>query len=274
MPELPEVENVRRELEQGLKNIKQLEEIWSSNKKLRDFSAPKELKKLVGQKLLKIHRRSKYLLFEWENSWSLSHLGMSGYWRFEKQYQPQKHDHIKLNFGSSFLIYNDPRRFGLFLVGTEKQISETKWLKKVGADPFAFEQEDTENQLWLKSRQSVLPIKSWLLDQRNIGGIGNIYASEILFRAKVYPFKKTKQIKRDEWQRIFKEIPLVLMDSIENGGTTLKDYLRPSGEKGDFQNRLRVYDRSGQKCFVCGTKVLSRQLSGRSTYWCPQCQKK
>lgn len=274
MPELPEVENVRRELEEGLKKIKQLEEIWSSSKKLRDFSAPKELKKLVGQKLLKVHRKSKYLLFEWDKSWALSHLGMSGYWRFEKEYEAKKHDHIKLKFNNYFLIYNDPRRFGLFLVGTHEEIHKTKWLKNVGADPFSFEAEDTENALWLKSRKSQVPIKTWLLDQRNIGGIGNIYASEILFRANVNPFKITAKLKRDDWQRIFKQIPLVLLDSIENGGTTLKDYLRPSGEKGDFQNRLQVYDREGQKCYSCGSIIMSRQLAGRSTYWCPQCQKK
>lgn len=272
MPELPEVENVRRELEQGLKNIKHLEDIWSSAKKLRDFSSNKELKKLIGQKLLKIHRRSKYLLFEWEQSWALSHLGMSGYWRIEKNYQEQKHDHIRLVFKNSILIYNDPRRFGLFLVGTEAEINKTKWLKNVGADPFAFAEEDTENKLWIKSRKSALPIKNWLLDQKNIGGIGNIYASEILFRAKVHPLKRTAKITKDEWSRIFKHIPLVLLDSIESGGTTLKDYLRPSGEKGAFQNRLQVYDRAGESCLACNTKVVAKVLSGRSTYWCPRCQ--
>ncbi len=272
MPELPEVENVRRELELGLKKIKQLEAAWSSAKKLRDNPAAKELKKLVGQKLIKIHRKSKYLIFEWEESWALSHLGMSGYWRFEKVYKEQKHDHIKLSFKGSFLVYNDPRRFGLFVVGTEKQINDTKWLKNIGADPFTFKEEDTENKLWLKSRKSTVPIKNWLLDQRNIGGIGNIYASEILFRAKVNPFKKTSQVKRDEWQRVFEQIPLVLIDSIENGGTTLRDYLKPSGEKGDFQNRLQVYDREGEKCYTCSSTILTKFLSGRSTYWCPRCQ--
>lgn len=274
MPELPEVENVRRELEIGIKKIKQLKDAWFSAKNLRDNPSAKELKKLVGQKLLKIHRRSKYLIFQWEESWALSHLGMSGYWRFEKVYKEQKHDHIKLVFGESILVYNDPRRFGLFVVGTEKQINNTKWLKNIGADPFLFKEEDTENKLWEKSRKSILPIKNWLLDQRNIGGIGNIYASEILFRAKVNPFKKTTLLRRDQWARIFEQIPLVLIDSIENGGTTLRDYLRPSGEKGDFQNRLQVYDREGQPCYICKTKILAEFLSGRSTYWCPKCQPK
>lgn len=273
MPELPEVENVRRELESNLKNLGPLQNVWVSSKKLRDFSQPKEVKKLIGQKLLKIHRRSKYLLFQWEKSWCLSHLGMSGYWRFEKIYKEQKHDHIRLEFAHSILTYNDPRRFGLFIVGTEQSISATKWLQNVGVDPFAFVEEDSENKLWASSRKSIVPIKNWLLDQRQIGGIGNIYASEILFRAQVFPLKKTLKVNRDEWHRIFTQIPLVLKDSIENGGTTLRDYLRPSGEKGEFQNRLRVYDRAKQECYVCGSVIVSRQITGRSTYWCPQCQK-
>lgn len=272
MPELPEVENVRRELELGLKKIKRLKLAWASPKKLRDNPNARALKKLVGQRLIKIHRKSKYLIFEWEQSWALSHLGMSGYWRFEKNYKEKKHDHIKLIFGESILIYNDPRRFGLFVVGTKKQIDETKWLKNIGADPFLFKEEDTENKLWQKSRKSTVPVKNWLLDQRNIGGIGNIYANEILFRAKVNPFKKTAQVRRDEWQRVFKHIPLVLIDSIENGGTTLRDYLKPSGEKGDFQNRLQVYDRKDEGCYSCGATIQAKFLSGRSTYWCPRCQ--
>ena len=272
MPELPEVETVVRELNQQLPSPDQLVDVELLRSDLRNKFPKKKIESFKGRTFKGITRRSKYLLFCFEPSGGLlSHLGMTGHWRVEREPITEKtHDHIRLRFRSKIvLIYNDPRRFGFFDVFEDSKTH--RLLKGIGPEPFSDDFNTDFLKLALKNR--ITPIKTILMNQALVAGIGNIYASEILFRASVKPTRAAGKVTREECARIVQQTREVLEEAIRFGGSSFDDFKHVSGEKGGFQDRFQVYDRVGKPCVSCGKNVSKKVQAGRSTYWCSNCQK-
>lgn len=271
MPELPEVETVRR----GLEKVFGHDAVVRSVKLMRGdirFPIPKDLpKKMQRQPILGVRRRAKYLLIEMPNGILLSHLGMTGTWRELGSEGRDKHDHvyIELEDGRT-LVYRDPRRFGVIDWIEKGSEAEHKLLKALGPEPL--DKSWNGETLAAVAKGRTTPVKVFLMDQRILVGVGNIYASEVLFRAGVRPTRLTGKVKKDEWQRIEKAIREVLLESIKAGGSTISDFKGAGGSEGYFQNTFRVYDRANEPCVKCRTKLKAKVLGGRSTFWCPSCQ--
>ncbi len=271
MPELPEVEVIAADLNQRLcqsqRNIV-VKEIEVRDGRLRNPVPPFDHQKNL--KLNKIFRRAKYILFDTDKGFLLSHLGMTGSWRIEDfGVQFKKHDHIVLHLNTSeMLIYNDPRRFGMF--DFAQDIGAFSQLSGLGPEPLTESFALERFCLALKNRKQ--SIKVVIMDSKVVVGVGNIYASEALFRAGVRPSKKSNKVSKEETKKIFNQIKKVLSEAIEGGGSTLRDYRNLKGEKGGFQSRHLVYGRHGEKCKKCSSKITSKVLGGRSTFWCPSCQ--
>lgn len=264
MPELPEVEIIRRGILRDIPQTK-ISSVDLFRPDLR-FPLPlKELKRLKDQKITTIDRRGKFLIFKSTSSHFTSHLGMTGHWRFEKKYQPIKHDHIAIHWPQKSLIYNDPRRFGYVLNYTDNIFSD------FGPDPIV----DVINVAEFASRfkNSSTNIKTFLLNQKNILGVGNIYASEILFKCKINPLKLVNKLKPKDWENILFFTHEVLSKAIDLGGSSLRDYKNVDGEKGSMQNHWLVYGQVNKPCPTCKTKIKSTVVSNRSTYFCTKCQK-
>ncbi len=264
MPELPEVEIVKIGL------LKQLPKTPILDLKLfrQDLRFPlpiKQLQELKHQTLNTIERRGKFLIFKTNKYNFISHLGMTGHWRYETEYTPIKHDHILIHWANVNLVYNDPRRFGYML------LSDEDTFKNYGPDPI---HDYLDPQAFFElGQKSKTPIKSWLLNQNNILGIGNIYASEILFRAKINPKKITAKLKLNHWQDIISQTKKTLNEAISKGGSSMRDYKNVEGQQGDMQNHWLVYGQEHQKCKVCAQKIKKIIQTNRSTYLCPRCQK-
>lgn len=272
MPELPEVETVVRELNSELALPETLNQVTLLRGDLRNKFPRRKLEGFVGRKLKGIVRRSKYLLFEFEGEGGiLSHLGMTGHWRVDcEKFEQRTHDHIRLHFQSGHvLIYNDPRRFGFFDVYENPQTH--KLLKDIGPEPFSEDFNATYLKTTLKKRSG--PIKNLLMNQHIVAGVGNIYASEVLFRAGVRPTRPGGRVSLEECAKIVEYVRLVLQESITHGGSSFDDFRHVSGESGQFQDRFQVYDRHNQECVKCGRKISKKVQAGRSTYWCVSCQK-
>ncbi len=264
MPELPEVETVRRGLTKGLSKSKVID-VKLNRKDLRFLMPVKTLKAIESMSFISVKRRGKFLIFETTGLSFISHLGMTGHWRFESEYKPVKHDHLVFSWTDKKLIYNDPRRFGYILDYT------SKIFEKFGPDPI--EDRIDVSDFFRKHKHSKTNIKNFLMNQNNILGIGNIYASEILFRAGLKPSKVVNRLKLSHWIKIFTEITKVLNQAITLKGSTLKDYKNVDGKSGGMQIFWRVYARAGKPCFDCKTLILNKTIAGRSTYYCPNCQK-
>ena len=272
MPELPEVENVRRGLSELLKDQPLIKEIEFRRPDLRDPIPTKQLLKLRGWAVHSIQRRSKYLFFATAAGGLLSHLGMTGTWRPRQQQEKLGlHDHVRISFSSGLeIIYRDPRRFGI-LDWAEALTSPHPRLDHLGPEPLsdAF----SADYLWEETRHRDTPIKNILMNAEVVVGIGNIYASESLFRSGVRPGRSAHRVKRSEVELIVKQAKEVLEEAILSGGSSISDYVGALGEKGDFQSRFRVYDREGERCFSC-TSVIRREVhAGRSSFFCVKCQK-
>lgn len=274
MPELPEVETVRRGLEKLIREGAIVSVVDLRTKKIR-FDVPRDFKKkLLNAVFRKVTRRAKYLLFDFGEITLVSHLGMTGSWRsiatVDREADQRKHDHLYIEFSNGLrLAFNDPRRFGI--IDLEKDISKSRWLKHLGPEPFdpVFAAELFKS----KARAKTSTIKTFLMDQKNVVGVGNIYASEALFLAGVRPQRRAGKVTMHEWERLIGSIRNVLNRAIEAGGTTLQDHRQVSGETGGFQNRLKVYDRKGEACVNCKSPIKQTVIGGRATYWCPKCQK-
>lgn len=267
MPELPEVETVSRNLNEILKPPFQILEWMFFRKDLR-FSIPK--KKLKPVRIERISRRAKYLLFETQDEVVISHLGMTGAWRVEaKNWTRRKHDHLAFRFNEGqYLVYEDPRRFGFIEVCKKSDIS--KRFRGVGVEPLepGFN-ENQVNEQFLKRSSS---IKVALMNQKLVVGIGNIYASEILFKAKVSPLKKCSKVSQAGYQNIWFYTRQILEQAIAHGGSTIENYKNSFGKAGDFQSSHQVYGRGGEKCLVCASLIKSKIVGGRNTFWCGTCQ--
>ena len=276
MPELPEVEVVCRELHSDLQKQQSIVELKLFRKDLR-WPFPKNLKqKLMGQKVQKVFRRGKYILFQLPNGFLLSHLGMTGSWRWLKsQEEFKKHDHLYIKFEAqsegrpNTLVFHDPRRFGVLDWADDVHTHEL--LKDLGPEPLSGE--FSAEYLWKQTRGSQTTIKQWLMNNNNVVGIGNIYASEILFLCKISPLRKAGKVKQSETVPMYDAIQKVLQQAIASGGSTIRDYVSSSGQSGGFQDAHQVYERHQVPCRVCSTLIKQKVISGRSTYWCPVCQK-
>ncbi len=271
MPELPEVENVKI----GLIDLGSIGQAFAKIEFLRaGLRTPfpkKAAKTLEGQSVRAIHRRAKYLLFETEEFYLLSHLGMTGSWRSDEG-ERLKHDHVIMHFRSGLrLVFHDPRRFGVLDIFKKSELTKNKWLKNLGAEPL--EETFTGEYIFSKSRKVTASIKSFLMDQRRIVGVGNIYASEALFCAKIKPTRQAGKITRDEAGLLAGCVREILLRAIKAGGSTIRDYRNSNGDEGSFQTQFMVYDRAGEPCVRCGTKLKSKTIVGRNTFWCPQCQR-
>ena len=268
MPELPEVETTLRAIKkfqgQNLTNIK------IHNRNLR-WTVAKDLEKnSKNQKLIDLHRRAKYIIFELENTNLLLHLGMSGSLRILKSEDNYflKHDHIEFIFDNEKIIYNDPRRFGSLHIA--KDINNHKLISGLGPEPLS----ENFNGAYLLDccKRSKTNIKSLIMNQKNVVGIGNIYASESLYLSRINPLKESHKLNIEECKRIVSSAKKVLNEAIEVGGTTLKDFYSADGSPGYFKIRLNVYGRNGQKCKNCEEEILKVIINQRATFYCPNCQ--
>lgn len=272
MPELPEVETTRRGVEPHVKG-RRIREVIVRHRGLR-MPVSDSLGELAGERFTAVKRRSKYLIFEMEELGSLLvHLGMSGSLRLaDPASEFKKHDHVALTLDSGKqLRFHDPRRFGIFLHLPERDPSAHPLLKSLGPEPLgdAFSAATLARAFATKR----IPVKVALMDAKVVVGVGNIYASEALFRAGILPSTPANKISKARLERLVRAIREVLAESIEQGGTTLRDFLNSDGEPGYFSQRLFVYERKGEACRKCGTPVRHAVMGQRSTYWCPKCQR-
>jgi formamidopyrimidine-DNA glycosylase len=272
MPELPEVETVCRQLAKQLEGAF-VQKIETLRPDLRS-ALPPSCELNPAQKVIEVRRRSKYILIELQQGAILSHLGMTGAWRFEDElvFKPALHDHVILHLKDQRrLVYNDPRRFGVFEWFPQRsQLEDSSWLKNLGPEPLS---EDWSVPLfWASLKRSNVCIKIALMNPKLVVGVGNIYASEILFRAKVRPTKKACRITKLQAERIFQETRKVLTEAIQAGGSTIENFRNVDLEQGGFQQQHRVYGRENLPCCFCNTPIRAKTLGGRSTYWCPSCQ--
>lgn len=272
MPELPEVETTRRGIEPHVRGARVAEVIVRRH----DLRQPVSLSvsELEGCRIMGVTRRSKYLLLEIDDgSTLLIHLGMSGSLRvIDPAEDWKKHDHVGITLGSGVqLRFHDPRRFGLVLRLMEANPHEHVLLRALGPEPL--EEAFTAGYLHGICKKRSAAIKLVIMDSKAVVGVGNIYASEALFRAGIRPQLAANQLSRPRAVKLVEAIRTVLAESILEGGTTLRDFLNSDGKPGYFKQRLFVYERKGEPCQSCGTAVRHAVLGQRSTYWCARCQK-
>ena len=268
MPELPEVETSRRGIEPHLVG-QTIEKLVIRAPKLR-WPISQELFKLHDQKIISVQRRAKYLLLEVEQGWIVIHLGMSGSLRILTSEQPvEKHDHVDLILLNGVrLRYTDPRRFGAWLWFYD--LAESTQLKSLGPEPLT--NDFSVDYLFALSRKKKTQIKSWIMNNKVVVGVGNIYASESLFQSGILPQREAGSLTEAEIKMLVLTIKKVLQHSIEQGGTTLKDFLQSDGKPGYFAQELHVYGRAGETCRICGNLIESQKIGQRSTYFCKVCQ--
>jgi formamidopyrimidine-DNA glycosylase len=277
VPELPEVESLRQMLARSIVG-RTFRNATVKEPRLRRSVAEELASSVYGCAIQGVARRGKYLLIEMAGEQvMLVHLGMSGSLThrgksFDSGPFDSRHDHIEFALDDgSVLVYNDPRRFGLIKIVALAELQHTAELKYLGPEPLG--PEFTVSYLWQTTRGRSAAIKNTLMDQRIVAGIGNIYASEILFRAQVRPTRRAGKVTRKEVGRIVVATRQVLRESIGSRGTTFRSYRDSRGQPGRFAQLLRVYDREGRPCPRCGTPIRSIVLGQRSTYYCPRCQK-
>lgn len=273
MPELPEVETLRRGLVPLLVGRRMLS-VRVRERRLREPIASRTLARLRGAIVTGIRRRSKYLLVETDRGVTLLvHLGMTGQlWVTDGDRPAAPHQHVVIGLDDGReLRYADTRRFGLLKVIRSDRLDRHPRLRGLGPEPL--EAEVTGERLFRESRGRRKPVKNVLMDTRSIAGIGNIYACEALHRAGLHPKRASGRIGPHRWERLVTAVREVLNEAIEAGGTTLQDFRNAEGDAGYFAIALRVYDRVGEPCGRCGATVRRIVQAGRSTFYCPRCQR-
>lgn len=268
MPELPEVESACLGVKPFCENIL-ISDIIVRESKLREYIND-EIFECKGFKILKVIRRAKYIILKIENNKDIIiHLGMSGSFTVQEHFNEiKKHSHVDFILeNNKILRFNDPRKFGMVL--TVDDYLKNKYIQKCGIEPF--DKEFLNDYLYKKSRNRKIPIKTFLMKNEIVVGVGNIYASECLFKAKINPTKLVKDITKKEFHNLSLIIEKTLKDSIKNGGTTLKDHQTGLGESGNFQNKLFVYGQT--KCKICENNLKQIKQNGRTTFFCESCQK-
>ncbi len=279
MPELPEVETIRR----GLLPVMEGALIRRADVRRSDLRwpfPPRMEARLAGARVLRLGRRSKYILADLDSGETLlMHMGMSGRMLISgtggtPPCRPGRHDHVVLDMeGGARVIFNDPRRFGMMDLCSTHDLENHRLLAGLGPEPLGNDFHEDYLTTRLKERKG--PIKSILLDQRVVAGLGNIYACEVLHRAGISPRRKAGQVAPVRLRRLVPAIRTVLSEAIESGGSSLRDYRQTDGELGYFQHAFRVYGREGQPCLAPGCKGKINRITqaGRSTFHCPQCQR-
>ncbi|MDC3174095.1 bifunctional DNA-formamidopyrimidine glycosylase/DNA-(apurinic or apyrimidinic site) lyase [Candidatus Pelagibacter sp.] len=287
MPELPEVEIVRQSLDKKIKQ-KKVKKVIIRNKNLR-LKIPFYFKNYIkNQKIIKVGRFSKYLIiYLSDGTYCLIHLGMSGTIHivnnnlsnkftntsfYNSPSLPKKHNHVELLFDKFKVIYNDPRRFGFFQI-IKTPLELKKKFDHLGPEPFDLKYNLDYVYNYFKGKNK--DIKSFLLDQKFVSGIGNIYANEILFLSKIYPFKKANTLTKKECQKIILNSKKILLKAISYGGSSIRDFKNSYGLTGKFQNEFKVYQRESKRCknLRCINLIKKKIISNRSTYFCEFCQK-
>jgi formamidopyrimidine-DNA glycosylase len=275
MPELPEVETTRRGLAPHLEGRRVLE-VTLRRKDLR-WPIPNDIRTLLpGQRIDAVRRRAKYLLMDTAAGTAIWHLGMSGSMRVLPADTPvTTHDHVDLSIEATgrgkprVLRFNDPRRFGCLLWQAPGETHEL--LRDLGPEPLS---EDFDGELLYElSRGRSAPVKAFLMDQKIVVGVGNIYAAEALFAAGVSPLRAAGKVSRERYGAIAEAVRTILRYAIERGGTTLRDFLSPDGAPGYFEQELSAYGRGGEPCPRCGRPMKQAMLAQRATVWCGHCQR-
>jgi formamidopyrimidine-DNA glycosylase len=294
MPELPEVETIRRALVAPLTGRRIVSAELSLPRLLLGFPAADFSAKLQGQKIRAVIRRGKYLVLELDKDALIVHLGMTGQLTaagkdatenptFHKTvtglqkpagvHPVDKHTHLILHLnGGDRLLFRDPRTFGKLVLVPGRTWSQHPRLNKLGPEPLEMTAADIRTLSAAFSANSIRPVKALLLDQEFIAGVGNIYADEALFLARIHPRRKVRSLKPDEKPVLLKAVQTVLRKGIKYQGTTFSDYRKPDGGKGDNYERLMVYGRGGFPCRTCGTILNKTVVAQRGTVFCPTCQ--
>jgi len=289
MPELPEVETVRMGLEPALKGHR-FTKVETRRGGLRIPFPPRFVERLEGRKVKRLWRRAKYLLADLDSGETLvMHLGMTGrmsvyaegrthkFGQYVYKTAPPdagrgKHDHVVMETDApARIVFTDHRRFGLMTIVETAKLGEHKLFEGLGPEPLSGDFDAAYLSAALKGKKT--PIKSALLDQRVIAGIGNIYACEALYLAHISPKRLAASVSGERAGALVTAIKKVLADAIKAGGSSLRDYAHTDGELGEFQHRFAVYDREGAPCPRCKTKIKRIVQAGRSTFYCPACQK-
>ncbi|MDG1733699.1 MAG: bifunctional DNA-formamidopyrimidine glycosylase/DNA-(apurinic or apyrimidinic site) lyase [Thalassotalea sp.] len=270
MPELPEVEVCRLGITPHVLN-KTVANVIVRNSRMRWPITP-TIDEICGEKIIAIERRAKYLLLKTSKGTLVLHLGMSGTIRvIDKNCEVAKHDHFDLVLTSGVALrLNDPRRFGAVLWVTD-DISEHPLLLKLGPEPLLEDFKD--GYLFTKSRKKTVPIKTFLMNNHIVVGVGNIYANEALFQAGILPTALAGKVSKKRYDALTAIIKDVLAKAITQGGTTLKDFTQADGRPGYFAQSLQVYGRGGEKCMQCDTVLEEIKQAGRASFFCPNCQK-
>jgi formamidopyrimidine-DNA glycosylase len=278
MPELPEVEVTKLGIAPHLQGRK-LSAVKVLDGRLR-WPVPSNLPKLLpGQKVHSIERRGKYLLLQMDTGYLLIHLGMTGTLRVLPSSDPLKiHDRVTFEFGKLSLRLHDPRKFGAVLwhANTKGPLEKNLLLQKLGVEPFSddFSGELGADILYQASRKRTVAVKQFLLAGQAVVGVGNIYCSESLFEAGIHPAKAAGKLTKPQCLRLANAVKLILKKAIDAGGSSLKDFVNSDGDPGHFMIQTKVYDRKGMPCKACKTTIAQIVQGQRSTYFCPQCQKR
>ena len=269
MPELPEVEVTRRGLAPHLVG-QVIAAVEVREPRLR-WPIPRAVRALAGRTVRSLRRRGKYLLVDCGDGHLILHLGMSGSLRLVAPGTPaSKHDHFDLLFGDKCLRLRDPRRFGAVL-WTERAVDEHPLIAHLGVEPLS--RALTGERLHRLSRGLRIPVKQFVMDAKRVVGVGNIYASESLFRAGIDPRKRAGKIPLEKYDGLSAAIKATLRAAIKAGGSSLRDFVGADGGEGYFQNRTLVYDRAGMPCRRCRTQIRRIVQGARATYYCPRCQR-
>jgi len=270
MPELPEVETTRRGIAPHIRE-QEIRDIIVRQTKLR-WPIPRGLKqKLSGSEITGVQRRGKYLLISVDEGSLILHLGMSGSLRIvDADLPPGKHDHVDIVLGSGkCLRFHDPRRFGALL--WSKEPLQHELIRTLGPEPL--DASFNADYLFNASRGRKVAVKNFIMDSHVVVGVGNIYASESLFMAGIHPTRPAGRVSKARYTVLVDAIKQVLARAIEQGGTTLKDFVREDGKPGYFAQSLNVYGRDGEACNNCGGVIRKKVIGQRSSYYCPDCQK-
>jgi formamidopyrimidine-DNA glycosylase len=271
MPELPEVETVKNTLKKQIlgKKINNIKSLYSG---IIATDKDEFCKNIVNQEFLDIKRRGKFLIFVLNDYYLVSHLRMEGKFFIKNSSMPiVKHEHLIFDLGDCDLRYHDTRKFGVMKIVKKEDLYNTEEIKKQGIE--ANSDKLTVKYLKDKFKSKNMPIKTVLLDQEIISGLGNIYADEVLYKSRINPLKKAKELNDKDCENIIASSKIILDKAIKEGGTTIKSYTSSLGVTGNYQNYLEVHKKEGMPCNSCGTKIKRIKVGGRSTYFCEKCQK-
>ncbi|MFC0308831.1 bifunctional DNA-formamidopyrimidine glycosylase/DNA-(apurinic or apyrimidinic site) lyase [Gallibacterium trehalosifermentans] len=268
MPELPEVETTRCGILPYLQD-QMIDHLVIRTPRLR-WPISQMLFNLKSERIIAVNRRAKYLIIQLELGYIIVHLGMSGSLRIVSATDPvDKHDHIDLVLANgNILRYNDPRKFGAWL--WTESLEQFSLFEKLGPEPLS--EAFTGEYLFSISRKRHTAVKSWLMNNAVVVGVGNIYANEVLFRCKIHPMTEVAALSIVQCESLASQIKSILQQAIAQGGTTLQDFVQPDGRPGYFKQALNVYGRKNEPCVDCGAPIESLMIGQRNSFYCPICQ--